>query len=289
MRRVRHTYECPLRWADMDMLGHINNVSYLDYVQEAREELLADIGAGTPQLSLTRQCIDFVAPLRFGRRPVRVDSWVSDVTESGFSCSHEIISEHDGDRVVHARATSMLAVPRDARIEEAVRSALSAYDGPALLKPLDPPTGRPRHVAPVRVRLSEIDTRGQVGDVAHFELFQEGRIRYFMDLHTRGEQWSPIVIARTDVEHHQPIRFRREAYELHSWVSHLGSRAFTIAAEIRNPSRASGRRSSRASGQRGEDLLATTQSIAVAFDPESQRSTDLPETQRTRLAAELSE
>ena len=30
--RVRHTYECPVRWADMDMLGHVNNVTYVDYL-----------------------------------------------------------------------------------------------------------------------------------------------------------------------------------------------------------------------------------------------------------------
>ena len=37
-----HTYECPVRWADMDMLGHVNNAAYLDYVAEARENLFPD-------------------------------------------------------------------------------------------------------------------------------------------------------------------------------------------------------------------------------------------------------
>lgn len=272
MRRVRHIYECPLRWADMDMLGHINNVSYLDYVQEARGELLADLGiAGTPELTVTRSCIDFVAPLRFGRAPVRVESWVSEVSETGLSCSHEIASERDGDRVVYARATSALAVPGDASLGQEARAALTGYDGPALIKPLDPPSGSPRHVAPLRVRRSEINEHGQVDDVAHFELFQEGRIRYFMDLHDHGEQWSPIVIARTDVEYHRPIRFRRAPYELHSWISHLGTRSFTIAEQLRSD----------------DEVLASTQSVAVAFDPDAQRATDLPEVQRARLAAEL--
>ncbi|HEX6875768.1 MAG TPA: acyl-CoA thioesterase, partial [Nocardioidaceae bacterium] len=38
---VRHVYDCPLRWADMDSLGHVNNVTYVDYLQEARVDMFA--------------------------------------------------------------------------------------------------------------------------------------------------------------------------------------------------------------------------------------------------------
>ena len=37
---TRHLYHCPLRWADMDQLGHVNNVTYVDYLQEARVDML---------------------------------------------------------------------------------------------------------------------------------------------------------------------------------------------------------------------------------------------------------
>ena len=37
---ARHIYLCPLRWADMDSLGHVNNVTYVDYLQEARVDML---------------------------------------------------------------------------------------------------------------------------------------------------------------------------------------------------------------------------------------------------------
>ena len=43
-RAVRHRYECPMRWADMDLLGHVNNVTYVDYLQEARVDLLRHHG-----------------------------------------------------------------------------------------------------------------------------------------------------------------------------------------------------------------------------------------------------
>ena len=43
--QVRHTYECPMRWADLDVLGHVNNVVYVDYLQEARVDLFRANGA----------------------------------------------------------------------------------------------------------------------------------------------------------------------------------------------------------------------------------------------------
>ena len=36
---MRHTYSCPLRWADMDLLAHVNNVTYLDYVADVLPSL----------------------------------------------------------------------------------------------------------------------------------------------------------------------------------------------------------------------------------------------------------
>ena len=49
IRRVRHRYVCPLRWADLDLLGHVNNVRYVDYLQEARLDLLrGGLAAGSP-------------------------------------------------------------------------------------------------------------------------------------------------------------------------------------------------------------------------------------------------
>ena len=69
-----HTYECPLRWADLDLLGHVNNVTYLDYVAEAREALFAGLPAG--RAAVSRYQVEFLKPLVFSRTPVLVDSWV---------------------------------------------------------------------------------------------------------------------------------------------------------------------------------------------------------------------
>ena len=38
-----------MRWADMDLLGHVNNVVYVDYLQEARVDMLRTHGPGRPR------------------------------------------------------------------------------------------------------------------------------------------------------------------------------------------------------------------------------------------------
>src|SRR3954447_7541048 len=37
---ARHIYACPVRWADMDSLGHVYNVTYADHLQEPRAAML---------------------------------------------------------------------------------------------------------------------------------------------------------------------------------------------------------------------------------------------------------
>ena len=37
---ARHIFRCPLRWADMDAYGHINNVAFMRYLEEARIDLM---------------------------------------------------------------------------------------------------------------------------------------------------------------------------------------------------------------------------------------------------------
>ena len=77
---ARHIYYCPLRWADMDQLGHVNNVVYVDYLQEARVDMLTvhAPAAGAEELGegvvVVRHDVRFVAPLVFRFEPVRIET-----------------------------------------------------------------------------------------------------------------------------------------------------------------------------------------------------------------------
>ena len=92
---VRHTYECALRWADMDQLAHINNVAYLDYVQEARIAMFA-LHPGLHEASsgdglvVVRHELEFLAPLKFRKRPVLIDTWITEVRAGSFTMAYEV-------------------------------------------------------------------------------------------------------------------------------------------------------------------------------------------------------
>lgn len=42
-RFLVHTSRQPIRWADMDMLGHVNNTAYFRYMEQARIEWAYDL------------------------------------------------------------------------------------------------------------------------------------------------------------------------------------------------------------------------------------------------------
>jgi acyl-CoA thioester hydrolase len=45
-RQRVHTTRIPVRWGDMDALGHVNNTVYFRYMEQARIEWLESLGVG---------------------------------------------------------------------------------------------------------------------------------------------------------------------------------------------------------------------------------------------------
>ncbi len=136
---MRHVYHCPLRWADMDSLGHVNNVTYVDYLQEARVDMFAvhapdtrgeDLAEG---VVVVRHEVEYAAPLVFRFDPVRIETWITEVRAASFTMAYEILDElPDGSRRVYARATSVLtpyvfAEERPRRIRPEEREVLGRF------------------------------------------------------------------------------------------------------------------------------------------------------------------
>lgn len=140
---ARHIYHCPLRWADMDQLGHVNNVVYVDYLQEARVDMMSVHAPATGGEELAegvvvvRHDVSFVAPLVFRYEPVRVETWVSSVRAASFTMEYEILDElPDGERRVYCRASTVLtpfvfAEERPRRISPEERQVLERFLEPA--------------------------------------------------------------------------------------------------------------------------------------------------------------
>jgi acyl-CoA thioester hydrolase len=276
-----------MRWADLDLLGHVNNVTYVDYLQEARVDLLRHHGpAATAQTGLVegvvvvRHEVRYVAPLLFEAETVSIEVWVTEIRAASFTLAYEVFHEGgDGERRVYLRASTLLtpyvfATERPRRLTPEERSVLEPY-----LEPAEPV--RTRRAEPVRdelghypvhVRFSDVDVYGHTNNVKYFEYFQEARIRLFerlwSDLGSFGER-PPVVVAQTDVDYAVPILFRPEPYDAWSWISHVGTTSMTIEGEICD----------------GDTVLSRARVVVVFLDPASGRPTAPPEEYAERLRA----
>lgn len=293
---VRHRYACPLRWGDMDMLGHVNNVRYVDYLQEARGDLFRAArgervaGPGDALVEgivVARHEVTYLRPLHYGRRPVFIEVWVTRIRSASFTLGYEIFREDDaGDRTVFLRASTVLApyrfdVEQPRRLTDEERSFLEGYlEVPEEIAP------RPAKVlvrpdedrrSPVHVRFSDVDVYRHVNNVVYFEYFQEARIRFFGDVAASMEDPPAlrVVVVRTDVDYHEAITLRAEPYDCWTRVAGLGTTSLTVESTITAP------------GEPGR-VLARARVVLVFFDPETERSVAPPPDYREALAARLS-
>ena len=133
----RHTYHCPMRWSDMDAYGHVNNVVYLTYLEEARVDMLFTLGAelGAKALSegvlVARHEIDYRRPLVYHQGGVDIDLWTGVIKGASFELRYEV---HD-DETVFARAASLLVpfdltAQRPRRVSPEERAFLTQYVEP---------------------------------------------------------------------------------------------------------------------------------------------------------------
>ena len=100
-----------LRWSDMDLYHHVNNVVYVNYLETARVEFLAHYkldptveGYGQFVAHLE---IDYLAPLPYRAEPVDMELWVSDIGVSSYVINYEL---KDDDHIYIRAKTLMVCV-----------------------------------------------------------------------------------------------------------------------------------------------------------------------------------
>lgn len=96
------------RFSDIDLLGHVNNVAYHDYLQEARVRLLTRLGretVGIPAQVVARHEIDYLRPLPASTEPVIVETWIESVGRSSYVVAYRML---DTDGTVAARARTVM-------------------------------------------------------------------------------------------------------------------------------------------------------------------------------------
>ena len=95
------TYTCSLevRWADLDLLGHVNNVKYLEYAQEARIRFRADClstDARDVPIIVRRNEIEYMRPVEDLTRPLLVDVGIASIGRTSYVMRHTM---RDADTV----------------------------------------------------------------------------------------------------------------------------------------------------------------------------------------------
>lgn len=258
------------RFGDMDALGHVNNVRYLDYLAEGREHWASALGLTQARVGAHR--VGFVAPMVFARDEAVVHTAAVAVDGAQVSLAQTLTTRDDaGSPLVHVRSESTLEVA-DA---EALRE-LRSYADPARAhewRQVVTTAGPPRAEHPVTVRARDLGIDGVARDDAVMEWFQEARVRYFMDLHTLGEEWGAVVVARLDLELLRDVG-RNDAVTVRTWVAHLGRTSFTVGADLVDD---------------GGEVRARATAVAVSFDPATQRPAPLAAAHRARLEQELAD
>jgi acyl-CoA thioester hydrolase len=100
----------PIRWSDVDSLGHVNNAVYLNYLEEARDRLIGELfGQRAWDFVLARVAIDYRSELVQDDGEVVVHCGVSGYGRSSIR-TWERVEKADG--TVSAEAESVL-VARD--------------------------------------------------------------------------------------------------------------------------------------------------------------------------------
>jgi acyl-CoA thioester hydrolase len=280
---VRHVYRCPLRWSDLDLLGHVNNVTYVDYLQEARVDLFRthapdsradDLAEG---VVVVRHEVTYVSSLTFRFETVAVECWVTEIRAASFTMAYEIYDEDaSGERTVYLRARTVLtpyvfSTERPRRLRDDERAALEG-----LLEPDEPVRPRPPVDVvevpggsyPIHVRFSDVDVYGHVNNVKYFEYFQEARIRLMVEQGRRVGDGYHLVVAQTDVDYKRPILFRAEPYDCRTWVAQVGRTSAVFESVVRD----------------GDQVLARARVVGVFVDNQTGRPAPIPQAYLAALA-----
>ena len=131
---TKYTYPLPLRWADADTYGHVNNSLFLTYLEEARTRMFSDLlpadEADRRQYAfvVSQSTVDYRAPLVYREEPVDVDVWVVSCRGARLELGYAI---RDADRTYAEATTKMAAYDLDTgrprRISEAEIEVFARY------------------------------------------------------------------------------------------------------------------------------------------------------------------
>jgi len=92
-----HRYDCRVRWSDVDAYGHVNNVTYAEYVQEARIAAIASrLTDRAGEYVIAQLDLTYRRPMFFRQEPYVIETYVTRVGRSSFDLTADIVDAADG-------------------------------------------------------------------------------------------------------------------------------------------------------------------------------------------------
>lgn len=121
------THRTPVRFSDTDAMGHVNNATFLTYVEEARLAYLSGLSTALVAggLVVARSECDYVRPIVVDPDPLVVSVWVEAIGRSSFGLGYVI--EQCGEVAARARSVQVAydyAAHRSRALTDAERAAL---------------------------------------------------------------------------------------------------------------------------------------------------------------------
>ncbi len=251
---MRHVYECQMRRADQHG-DTISNVAFVDYLQEARLDLLRHHDTSpTPNpgegLVVVNTVVEYLSPLRLKQAPLLVAVWATEVRAASFTLGYELFTGSAEDPVVHGRATTTLtpyvfASGRPRRMTGAERDQLSSHLGPSPVSGRAAARGGTSWGAgaverPVHVRFSDVDLLGHVNNLRYLDYAQFAQVDLLTGVFREARVNGTVttVIVRSEIDYVGQMNLRPEPYAVRSRVVALGDTSATFEQEIRDPDNA---------------------------------------------------
>jgi acyl-CoA thioester hydrolase len=256
----------------------ISNVAFVDYLQEARLDLLRHHNTSpTPNpgegLVVVNTVVDYLSPLRLSQAPLHVAVWATEVRAASFTLGYELFTGPPDDPVVHGRATTILtpyvfATERPRRMTTEERERLVPHLGPSPVSDRVAPRGGDVWEGngvverPIHVRFSDVDLLGHVNNLRYLDYAQLAQtdllVGVFQEARVNGTVTT--VIARSEIDYVGQMNLRPEPYVVRSRVVAVGDRSASFEQEIRDPDNA-------------ERVMARTRIVEVNIDQHDQPTT----------------
>jgi acyl-CoA thioester hydrolase len=132
---MTHSSDIYIRYADIDVMGHVNNTVYLHYFEQARMAWFHELIGGewdwnSDGLILARNEIDYKLPLFLHDKAV-VETTVEHVGNKSMKLSYRVLKAHEDTQVLVATGASILVsfdhkTQQTQPIPESWRNAITA-------------------------------------------------------------------------------------------------------------------------------------------------------------------